>query len=196
MINPMWFRGRLVALLGLALVALSSGVAHAEIGPIAKPPASVAPLPKPQAGPTVQPVAPATPQVAPKQVVPKQVAPVTTRVASGTQVAPARSSTPQTVKSPARTIVRTTASTARRQQVKVRAAISAGGRAEVERLQAAIPPALWPAPLAIVGIHEALPSRDAWPDWLLALIAVTASAEAFLLTRLASKRRFAEPTQR
>jgi hypothetical protein len=202
MINPMWFRGRLVALLALALVTLSSGVAHAEIGPIAKPPASVAPLPKPQADPTVQPVAPATPQVAPKQVapkqvVPKQVAPVTTRVASGTtQVAPARSSTPQTVKSSARTIVRTAASTARRQQVKVRAAISAGGRAEAERLQAAIPPALWPAPLAIVGIHEALPSRDAWPDWLLALIAVTASAEAFLLTRLASKRRFAEPTQR
>jgi hypothetical protein len=190
----MWVRGRLVTLLGIALVALSSGVAQAEIGPIARPPASVAPLPKPHVAAAAQPAA--SPQPAPTrtQVTPArtQVTPARTQVTpTSTQVAPTRTATQQ-VKSRARTIVRTTTTTRRHQ---VRAAISAGGRAEAQRLTALIRP-LWPAPLAIVGLHEALPSRDAWPDWLLALIAITASAEAFLLTRLASKRRFAEPTQR
>jgi hypothetical protein len=190
----MWVRGRLVTLLGIALVALSSGVAQAEIAPIAKPPASVGPLPKPHVAAASQPAA--SPQAAPTRtkVTPArtQVTPARTQVAAtSTQVAPTRTVTPQ-VKSRPRTIVQTKTTTRRHQ---VRAAISAGGRADAERLTALIPP-LWPAPLAIAGLDETLPSRDAWPDWLLALIAVTASAEAFLLTRLASKRRFAEPTQR
>jgi hypothetical protein len=178
----MWVRGRLVTLLGIALVALSSGVAQAEIAPIAKPPASVGPLPKPHVAAASQPAA--SPQAAPTRT---KVTP------ARTQVTPARTQVAATsTQSRPRTIVQTKTTTRRHQ---VRAAISAGGRADAERLTALIPP-LWPAPLAIAGLDETLPSRDAWPDWLLALIAVTASAEAFLLTRLASKRRFAEPTQR
>ena len=33
--------------------------------------------------------------------------------------------------------------------------------------------------------HESLPSYDAWPAWLLAVLALLASAEAFLLVCLA-----------
>ena len=62
-------------------------------------------------------------------------------------------------------------------------AVSRGGR-----IHPALPRArtarIVPTRLAEVG-HESLPSYDAWPSWLLAVLALLASAEAFLLVRLA-----------
>jgi hypothetical protein len=48
---------------------------------------------------------------------------------------------------------------------------------------------LFPTHLAGVG-HDALPSYDTWPSWVLASFTLLASAEAFLLVRLARDRRF------
>ena len=50
-----------------------------------------------------------------------------------------------------------------------------------------------PTRLAEVG-HESLPSHDAWPSWLLAVLALLASAEAFLLVRLARPLRVRSPS--
>ena len=49
-----------------------------------------------------------------------------------------------------------------------------------------------PTRLAEVGL-ESLPSYDAWPSWLLAVLALLASAEAFLLVRLARPRPVTSP---
>jgi hypothetical protein len=62
-------------------------------------------------------------------------------------------------------------------------AVSRGGR-----VHPALPHAptvkIVPTRLAEVG-HESLPSNEAWPSWLLAVLALLASAEAFLVVRLA-----------
>jgi hypothetical protein len=50
-----------------------------------------------------------------------------------------------------------------------------------------------PTRLAEVG-HESLPSHDAWPSWLLAVLALLASAESFLLVRLARPLRVPSPS--
>jgi hypothetical protein len=70
-----------------------------------------------------------------------------------------------------------------RKRRPVAPAVSRGGR-----IQPALPRVrtaeIVPTRLAEVG-HESLPSYDAWPSWLLAVLALLASAEAFLLVRLA-----------
>lgn len=71
-------------------------------------------------------------------------------------------------------------------------AISRGGR-----IHPALPRArsaeIVPTRLAEVG-HESLPSHDAWPSWLLAVLALLASAESFLLVRLARPLRVRSPS--
>jgi hypothetical protein len=62
-------------------------------------------------------------------------------------------------------------------------AVSTGGRIH-PALPRARTPKIVPTRLAEVG-HESLPGYDAWPSWLLAVLALLASAEAFLLVRLA-----------
>ena len=46
-----------------------------------------------------------------------------------------------------------------------------------------------PTPLGLVGLHESLPSYQAYPTWLLGLFTLLATAEAFLLTHLVRARR-------
>jgi hypothetical protein len=48
---------------------------------------------------------------------------------------------------------------------------------------------LFPTHLAQVA-HESLPNYDTWPSWVLGAFTLLASAEAFLLVRLARARRF------
>ena len=62
-------------------------------------------------------------------------------------------------------------------------AVSRGGRIHPALLRARIAEIV-PTRLAEAG-KEALPSYEAWPSWLLAVLALLASAEAFLLLRLA-----------
>jgi hypothetical protein len=62
-------------------------------------------------------------------------------------------------------------------------AISTGGRID-PALPRAPTAKIVPTRLAGVG-HESLPSYDVWPSWLLAVLALLACAEAFLLVRLA-----------
>jgi hypothetical protein len=52
---------------------------------------------------------------------------------------------------------------------------------------------LLPSRLAQVG-HASLPSSDTWPSWVLGAFALLASAEAFLLVRLARARNFEQET--
>ena len=74
-------------------------------------------------------------------------------------------------------------STGGRKKPPITPAVSTGGR-----IHPALPRAriarIVPTRLAEVG-HESLPSYDAWPSWLLAVLALLASAEAFLLVCLA-----------
>jgi hypothetical protein len=64
-------------------------------------------------------------------------------------------------------------------------AVSRGGRVH-PALPRARTAEIVPTRLAEVG-RESLPSDDAWPAWLLAVLALLASAEAFLLVRLARR---------
>jgi hypothetical protein len=198
----MRFCGRIFSLLCVSVALLSTGAAYADISPIAKPSdGTVAPLPRPQVKSVVQPTP--APQVTP------------TAKPAQTPVTPAARATPATttVRTPARpTSVRTTTvRTVARQRtvtpvhvkapVHIKVASINGGRdlSAVQVLEDTVVRSsvarLFPTPLALVGLHEAIPSPEAWPDWLLATIAILASAEAFLLTRLAGARHFVEPSE-
>jgi hypothetical protein len=200
--------GRIVTLLCVSVALLSTGVAYADISPIAKPSdETVAPLPRPHVKSVVQPTPaprvtpaakPATTQVTPAaQTTPVQTTPVPTTPVRTTPVrtTPARTTparvTPQHTVSPVHVTI----------PARIKVASINGGRelAVVRVLEDKVVHSkvarLLPTPLALVGLHEALPSSEAWPDWLLAAIAIMASAEAFLLTRLAGARHFVEPSE-
>lgn len=201
----MRFWGRIATLLCVSVALLSTGVAYADIGPIAKPSdASVAPLPKPHTTSGVQPTP--APQVAPaSKPAQKPVTPATT-------VTPKTTVSSNTVRptTAVTTVVHQPTVTA--PQVKtppvkpppvIKVASINGGRElaavrvlEDKVVRSKVVQQLQLTPLALVGLHEALPSSEAWPDWLLAAIAIMASAEAFLLTRLAGARHFVEPSER
>ena len=202
----MRFWGRIATLLCVSVALLSTGVAYADIGPIAKPSnASVAPLPKPHATSGVQPTP--APQVAPaskpaqKPVTPATTATPKTTVSSNT-VRPTTAVT-TVVHQPTVTAPRVQTPPVKPPPVHIKVASINGGRElaavrvlEDKVVRSKVVQQLQLTRLAVVGLHEALPSSEAWPDWLLAAIAIMASAEAFLLTRLAGARHFVEPSER
>jgi hypothetical protein len=168
---------RSFACLGVALALLVSSTAAF---------ADVAPLPKPQAKPVV------TPLAKPAQVASKPT--VTRQTVTQQPAAPQRPATQQTAtrQAPVTPPVQHTSPPASasggRTQPAHGPAASPGGRDD-DSLSNRL--ALLPTKLAQVG-HESLPSYDTWPSWVLGAITLLASAEAFLLVRLARARRFAQ----
>ena len=147
--------GCLVFVLGLAL----NSTAQADIAPIPRPDApKKVRSPKPNTHPAV----PRQPQLRQPVASPS--------VATSTPPARIRTRAP-------------VVSTGGRKKPPITPAVSTGGR-----IHPALPRAriarIVPTRLAEVG-HESLPSYDAWPSWLLAVLALLASAEAFLLVCLA-----------
>ena len=199
----MRFWGRIATLLCVSVALLSTGVAYADIGPIAKPSdASVAPLPKPHSTSGVQPTP--APQVAPaSKPAQKPVTPVTTATpkttVSSNTVRPTTAVT-TVVHQPTVTAPQVKTPPVKPPPVRIKVASINGGRdlaavrvLEDKVVRSKVVQQLQLTPLALVS---ALPSSEAWPDWLLAAIAIMASAEAFLLTRLAGARHFVEPSER
>jgi hypothetical protein len=205
----MRFWGRVITLLCLSVALLSTGVAYADISPIAKPAdSSVSPLPKPHVKAAVQPTpAPRVTPAAKPTVTPTPTAtstkPTVTASASAAQTPTVHTATvrPPSVNVPQRTV--TPPVHVKTPPVRIKVASINGGRdltaiGELENtvVRSKVVQRLFPTKLAVVGLHDALPSPEAWPDWLLATIAILASAEAFLLTRLAGSRHFMEPSER
>jgi hypothetical protein len=156
----------LVALLGVALVPLSGSAAQADIAPIPKPPgdSSKAPVVAPLKRPHVN---------APAQAAPE----------------PSANAVPAT--SPARSTQRAVVVlSSGGRDASFTPARSAGGREPAS--QSALARFL-PTPLAFVQAHESMPSYGTWPPWLLAMFALLASAEAFLLTRIVRGGHVEEP---
>ena len=151
----------LYACLGVALALQLNSTAQAAIRPIPRPDAPKpvrSPKPKPNTHPAAQHQPARRQPVTSPSVAPRPPAPRTRR--------------PAPVVSKGGRVRRPFAP-----------AVSRGGR-----IHPALPRArtatIVPTRLAEVG-HESLPSHDAWPSWLLAVLALLACAEAFLLVRLA-----------
>jgi hypothetical protein len=165
---------RLCASLGIAAVLLTPATALADPAPLPKP-ATVAPLPKPTQTPV-------TPQQTPVTQTPVTQTPVTPRHTVTTTVT-------QTPKTPF--VPRITSGG----HVQPAATLTGGRKEPPSPPQKIVKPAnsvkLFPTRLSSVG-DEALPSYDAWPSWVLGAFTLLASAEAFLLVRLARNRRFAQ----
>jgi hypothetical protein len=153
----------LYACLGVVLALLLSSTAQAAIGPIPKPDAPKhlrSPKPKANTRPAARHQAARRQPVTRPSVATRTPAPPRTR-----KLAPV-------------------VSRGGRGRRPFAPALSTGGR-----IHPALPrggtATIVPTRLAEVSGHEALPSYDAWPSWLLAALALLASAEAFLLVRLA-----------
>ena len=176
---------RLCASLGVAAALLTPAVALADPAPLPKP-AVVTPLPKPTQTP-----------VTPQQ--PVTQTPVTQTPVTQTPVTPRHTVTTTVTQTPKTPVVPRITSGGRVQP----AVTLGGGRTEpptppattTDKLATTVKPAttvgLFPTRLSSVG-DEALPSYDAWPSWVLGAFTLLASAEAFLLVRLARNRRFAQ----
>ena len=187
MMVPMRAALRLLTVFSLALALLPGAVAQAEIAPVPKPTsgttaptnsgsASVNPLPKPQ-----------------QPVEKKTVPPVTKTRAVQTQKQ-TRAVTPSAPPS----------TPERKTQKKVTPPTPAGSAGGREEPAVVTPPStsghapsvsvvtniveLMPTPLAIAS--DSLPATEAWPPWVLSLFTLLATAEAFLLVRIARARRF------
>jgi len=158
-------RARHAICLGVALALLPASLAQADIGPVPKPGAAVTPLTKPDAKPTK----PATQQPSRQTT----VTPASTRQAPEHTAPPA----PATV-------------SGGRDQSAVAPVAATGGRLQTASLPAAIAQ-LFPTRLAEVG-DDSLPAYGSWPSWVLAVFTLLATAEAFLLVRLARARRYAQ----
>jgi hypothetical protein len=171
---------RLCASLGIAAVLLAPATALADPAPLPKP-ATVSPLPKPTTQSPVTPLQPVT--QTPVTQTPVTQTPVTRTVTPRRTITPPVTQTPKTPVVPRIT-------SGGRVQPAVPPATLTGGRTEPASLPAKIVE-LFPTRLSSVG-DEALPSYDAWPSWVLGAFTLLASAEAFLLVRLARNRRFAQ----
>jgi hypothetical protein len=170
--------GALAALLLLPLAA------QAEIAPVPRPTTPTTGV-SPVVKPTVQPVH------APVQVTPTAQTTV--------QETPAQHTTVQTSTPSTQVVVHASPpalSSGGRAQVPIPVATS-GGHADDETSSAAVAtphavppppaPALVPTKLVAVG-HDPVPSYDAWPSWVLTVLTVLISAEAFLVVRLSRSR--------
>jgi hypothetical protein len=153
----------LYACLGVVFALLLNSTAHAAIGPIPRPDAPKnlrSPKPKANTHPAAQ------HQFARRQ-------PVTSPSVATRTPAPPRTRKPAPV-----------VSRGGRERRPFAPFVSTGGR-----IHPALPRArtakIVATRLAVVGGHEPLPSYDAWPSWLLAVLALLAFTEAFLLVHLA-----------
>jgi hypothetical protein len=160
----------LCAGLGVVLVLPLNSTAQADIAPIPRP---VAPkkVHSPKSRANTHPAV----QQQPKQ---RQ---------SVTSPSVARSTPPLRTRAPAPLV-----SKGGRKRPSIAPAGSTGGRIHPV-LQRARTAKIVPTRLAVVGARESLPSYDAWPSWLLAVLAFLASAETFLLVRLAWPLRVRSP---
>jgi hypothetical protein len=162
--------------LAIGLALLTASVAQADIMPVPKPegpPKIVTPLAKPTTG---------TPQQPQKQPVEQTQ-----------QHQPVQQQQPVHTQAPTKTGTHTTTGT-----TPVTPVPASGGREQASpgplvpkapRSKASPISKLFPTHLAQVA-HESLPSYDTWPSWVLGAFTLLASAEAFLLVRLARARRF------
>jgi hypothetical protein len=161
--------------IGIVLALLTASVAQADIAPVPKPngPAkTVTPLAKPTSG-TPQPQQPV------KQPTAQQSPPV--------QQQPVHSSAPTNPTTVDRTPAPVVSSGGRDQPslpLAARKTRSKPGTSLPSQIAE-----LFPTRLAQVG-HESLPNYETWPSWVLGAFTLLASAEAFLLVRLARARRF------
>jgi hypothetical protein len=159
----------LCACLGVVLALVLSCTAQADIGPIPRPDAPKkirSPKPKPHTHLAVhQQPAQRQPLASPSVV---------------TSTPPVRTRTPAPV-----------VSRGGREKPRIAPAVSTGGR-----IHPALPRArtakIVPTRLAVVG-QEYLPSYEVWPSWLLAVLALLACVEAFLLVGLARPLRVRSP---
>ncbi len=166
----------LVVPAALALALLTASAAQADIAPVPKPdgPAkTVTPLAKPTSGAPQRPVKPPQQHVTQQQPV-QHRQPVQHQTVHNS----APTNTATVVKTPAPLL----ASGGREQAAPVPLVPKPRSRAsQISKL--------FPTHLAQVA-HESLPNYDTWPSWVLGAFTLLASAEAFLLVRLARARRF------
>jgi hypothetical protein len=167
---------RLCTLLGVLLTLLLTAVAHAEITPIPKPSGDSSGPAASNQGAVVVPL--------PKPAVQTPVPPARPRTPSRprtTGLAHLRTAPPAPVRSSGGRAV-------------PRSPLVTTGGHRLASLQGRLAEFL-PTPLALAGIDESLPHSDAWPAWVLTMLTLLASAEAFLLVRLARTRRFARTAE-
>jgi hypothetical protein len=169
----------------VAAVLLTPATALADPAPLPKP-ATVAPLPKPAQTP-----------VTPQQ--PVAQTPVNQTPVTHTSVTTRHTVTTAITQAPVTPLI----TSGGREQPVLKPATLTGGRKDAPSpptttvkqattvKQTTATPKLFPTRLSSVG-DEALPSYDAWPSWVLGAFTLLASAEAFLLVRLARNRRFAQ----
>jgi cytoskeletal protein RodZ len=170
----MRLRARLSALFAVLLLLALPVVAAAEIKPIPKPDSPPPPPAKVPKKPVSSP--PPPPSLPPSST----STPATT--AGSTQTATTTGSTTST------TTGTTAGTTTTATTEKIVVAISEGDRDQSGVVVPAIPPPD-PTPLATVAASEPLPSQGSGtPPWKLALLALLAAAEAFLVVRLVRHR--------
>jgi hypothetical protein len=168
---------RLCTLLGVSLALLAPCAAQADITPIPKPPEGTG---EPSVGHQAPVVAPL---LRPQVETPVQQAPAETPT-------PAQSSTPAETSTPARSNEPEPALSEGGHELAGAPEPSEGGH-DASASRRSVLATLIPTPLGLVGLHEALPSYQRYPSWLLGLFALMATAEAFLLTHLLRARRAA-----
>lgn len=156
-------RARPIVLLATVLLLALPAVASADIKPIPKPD---------------NPVAPATPPAPP----PPPAAPVNKPV-TNTPVATSPPATPPSPPAAPPTVPDTGAT------VETIVVESAEGGRDQSGVPAPVIPPPDPTPLALVAAIETVPSQDsATPAWKIALLALLAAGEAFLVVRLVRRR--------
>jgi hypothetical protein len=163
----------------------AAGGSTAATGGSATPPAGVSPVVKPVVRPAQAPVQPAAQGAAVTKAPVAQTTVQTPPVAPTTVVHPSAPTTTVVVRAP-----EPAASSGGRAEAPV-PVTTTGGHADEEPVATPLPtpPArkLVPTKLVAVG-HEPVPTYDAWPSWVLALLTVLISAEAFLVVRLSRSR--------
>jgi len=159
-------RTRPLVLLATVLTLALPAVAGADIKPIPKPP------PPPSA-----PVTPPAPPPPPATPVNRPVTPVTPPSPPATPPAPPATPPPPPAAPPSPPVTQT-----------ILVAEIQGGH-DQSGVAIALPPPPDPTPLAIVAAGEAVPSQgSSTPAWKLALLALLAAGEAFLIVRLVRHR--------
>jgi len=147
-------------LLAILMLLALPAIAAADIQPIPKPPSPPATPPSPPATPPSPPATPPSPPATPPS--PPATPPTGTDTGTGTTTPPP----PETI------IVQP----------------SEGGR-DQSAAAAALPPPPDPTPLAVVAVGDVVPSGgSSTPLWKIALLALLAAGEAFLIVRLVRDR--------
>jgi hypothetical protein len=160
----MRLRARPIVLLATVLLLALPAVAGADIKPIPKPPS-----------PPVAPATPPAPPPPPATPVNKPETPVTPPAPPATPPAPPATppSPPAAPPTPPTIVVEEVA----------------GGHDQSNAEVAGAPPPPEPTPLALVAASEPMPSQGSGtPAWKLALLALLAAGEAFLVVRLVRHR--------